>query len=417
MTAARELRQSWRVLVAALMGLGLSGGASLYWFGVLIGPLNRQFGWSTAALSGWALLVHATTYLLGPVSGSLVDRFGAKTVALWSIPLVTGAFVAVGLTLNALWILYLGAFLVGLSNSGLTVYTRTINTWFSAGRGIALGIAYSGAGLTAVFGPRLTLAAIDGWGWRAGFVFMGLLTLLPLPPVLFWLEERRFAGGRDKPLPESGHGMARSLGMGAFWLIGGGCLLYFLAYNGIQFGLVPLLTDRGMSRASAADYAGLMGAFILAGKLLAGLAFDRFRVATMLALFLAADALAVAGLAFAHRGGAAGCLVVIGLVQGAMMNGFPYSVARYFGVKCFGGISGLISVLLSVAALGALLFSALHDRFGSYAPSLWVAGAILIVAALLFVLLIRRPYFAGPPGEARSASSPLASSAAIRSAS
>jgi OFA family oxalate/formate antiporter-like MFS transporter len=400
-----------------MLGLGLSGGASLYWFGVMVGPLSHRFGWSTSELSGWALVVHVTSYLLGPLSGVLIDRIGARTMALWSIPVVVAGFTGVGLGLHALWMLYLGAFVVGASNSCFTVFTRAINTWFSAGRGIALGIAYSGAGITSIVGPRLTLWVVDSYGWRMGFVFMGLLTLLPLPAAYFWLKERRFDEARQLGTPqgESGHAMRKALSLPAFWCIGGGCLLYFLAYNGIQFGLIPLLTEEGLSRANAADYAGLMGIFILVGKLASGLAFDRFRMAFALAGFLLADAFALIALGFFHRAGALSGLVVIGFTQGAMMSGFPYAVARYFGVKFFAGISGLISILLSLSAFGALLFSRLHDVFGSYHVSLAGASALLFGAAVLFRLLGRRPYFAD--GADRSASSPLFNNSAIRSAS
>jgi predicted MFS family arabinose efflux permease len=286
----------------------------------------------------------------------------------------------------------LGALIVGVSNSFLTTYTRTINTWFSASRGLALGIAYCGAGITSIFGPRISLAVVDSYGWRAGFVFMGLATLIPLPFVYFWLQEKRFAP-RQQSAPETGHGLKIALKLPAFWLIGIGCLLYFFAYNGIQFGLIPLLNEEGLSRAQAANYAGLMGIFIFLGKLLSGLTFDRFRMPYVLAVCLAADGAALIALSKIHTVSPGVALGVIGFAQGAMMSGFPYSVARYFGVRFFGSISGLISVLLSVSAFGSLLFGSLRERSGSYYLSLYVCSGILVCAAVLFVFLGTRRYF------------------------
>jgi hypothetical protein len=85
-----------------------------------------------------------------------------------------------------------------------------------------------------------------------------------------------------------------------------------------------------------------------------------------------------------------------------MMNGFPYSVARYFGVRFFGSISGLISVLLSVSAFGSLLFGSLHERTGNYHLSLDVGSGILVCAAVLFVFLGTRRYFNDAAEPARS---------------
>ena len=44
----------------------------------------------------------------------------------------------------------------------------------------------------------------------------------------------------------------------------------------------------------------------------------------------------------------AAALVVIGFTQGSMMNGFPYSVARYFGVRFFGGGTRTQSLIMTL---------------------------------------------------------------------
>lgn len=393
LTAAGELRRSWRPLIAAILGLGFSGGASLYWFGVLIAPLAKEFGWSNSALSGWALLIHLTTYLLGPLSGILIDRIGARVVALWSIPLVAFGFFTVGLTMNALWMLYLGAIIVGASNSCLMAFTRTINTWFNAGRGLALGLAYSGAGITSIVGPRICLYVVDSFGWRTGFVFMGALTLLPLPAIFFWLRERRHSTG-PKPAPtESGYKMTEVLRMPAFWFIGVGGVLYFLAFHGVQFSLIPFLTEGGSTRTNAADLAGVMGFFILVGKLAVAPLYDRLRAPFVLASLFAADVGAILLLAAFHGAGAVVGLAIIGLAQGGMMSGMAFSVARYFGVKFFAGIFGMISMLLSLSSLGSLLFGGLRDSSASYQLPLYVSSGLMLGAAGLFFCLGFRPYF------------------------
>lgn len=392
-TAAGEVRRYWRPLVAAMLGLGFSGGASLYWFGVVISPLSKEFGWSMALLSGWSFLVHLATNLCAPFSGALVDRFGARTVALWAIPLVTLGFVAVGLTMHSSWMLFSGAIIVGVSNSGLTAFTRTIHTWFNQGRGLALGIAYSGAGLTSIFGPRLTLYVVDSFGWRTGFVFMGLMTLLPFPAIYFWLKERRHATGAQAPAPESGVKMFDVLKLPAFWFIGIGGVLYFISYHGVQFSLIPFLTDGGMTRAQAASNAGLMGVFILTGKLVSGPLLDRLRAPFFLAFLLLVDATAIYNLAWFQQAGAFFALAVVGFDHGAMMNGVSFNVARYFGVKNFAGIFGLISLLFGVSSIGSVLFGRLYDMFHSYVVPLYVSSGLLVGAAVMFACLGFRPYF------------------------
>jgi len=110
---------------------------------------------------------------------------------------------------------------------------------------------------------------------------------------------------------------------------------------------------------------------------------------------------AVVILALSHDRGIILGLAIIGFVHGGMMNGVPYCVVRYFGVKFFAGIFGLISVLLGLSSFGALLFSHLRDISNSYEASLFVSGGVLIGAAALLARLGFHPYFTGasPKGE------------------
>jgi predicted MFS family arabinose efflux permease len=323
----------------------------------------------------------------------LADRFGARRIALWSIPLIALGFAGVGLTMNSLWMLYLGALIVGIAGSGSATYTRAISGWFDSGRGVALGIAFSGIGLTAIAGPRITQMVVDSMGWRIGFVFMGGMTLVPLPAVYFWLYERRESAGRQSAAPEPGYLMLEVLRLPAFWLIGGGGLLYFLCYTGVQFNLIPYLTDSGMSRASAANYAGALGAFVLIGKLIAGAILDRWRAPIVLSLVLMVDALAIASLVLFKERDLVLCLGAIGFAHGSVMNGVPYCVSRFFGMRFFASISGMISILLGLSALGPLLFSVLRDVSGSYSASLFVSSGLVLGAAALFATLGFQSYY------------------------
>jgi predicted MFS family arabinose efflux permease len=387
LTVMQEFRRSWRVVLAAMLGLGFGAGASLYWFGVLIKPLAVAFGWSNSVISGWALALTVALNVCAPVSGLLADRKGARFVALWSIPLVSVTFISVGLFMHTVWILYAGAFIIGAAGSGSACYIRAINSWLDAGRGFALGVAFCGNALTAMFLPRLTQMIVDSMGWRLGFIFLGAMTLVPLPVTYMWLHERRDGVEHRQVAQETGYRMLEVLRLRAFWLIGVAGLLYFLFFVGMQFSLIPFLTDGGLSRANAALYAGAMGAFVLIGKLVTGALYDRFHAPFVIASLLLADVGAIALLALFQNDHAIVGLAVIGFVHGALMPGIPYCITRYFGLRFFGGISGLNSVLFGLSALGPLLFSMLRDSSGSYGSSLFVSGGLAIGAATLFTFL------------------------------
>jgi len=376
-----------------MIGLGFAATSNLYWFGVVIAPLSHAFGWSTADISGWAVVVATVQYLFAPITGAWIDRLGARSVALVSMLVGAGVFCLVGAVMNSLWILYVGAVIYGLGASVIfTPYTRTINGWFVAGRGLALSVAFSGVAITASVVPRIAQAVVDSLGWRAGFYFMGAISLVPLVPVLFWLRERREAPD-ILPIPEVGYPTSEALRIAPFWLLGVGWCSYYLLYAGVQFSLIPILTDSGLSRAAAASSIGIVAIFILIGKLLAGVIFDRLRAPFLLAGLLLVEIAGLVTLALFPKDHAVAALAIIGLVHGAMIAGNPYCVAQYFGLRCFGGISGMLSVLASVSAAGSLIFSRLRDISGSYASSLLASTLLAFLAAAIITLLGFQPYY------------------------
>lgn len=109
-----------------------------------------------------------------------------------------------------------------------------------------------------------------------------------------------------------------------------------------------------------------MGAFTLIGKLIAGTVFDRSRAPFVLAFLLLVDAVAVFMLVSVQTSTAIFALAIVGFVQGAVMAAIPYCVVRYFGLKFFASISGMINFLLGLSAFGPVLFSILRDTSGSY---------------------------------------------------
>lgn len=396
LTAGAELRRSWRVVFAATLGIGCGAGASLYWFGVLVAPLMAEFNWSNSAISGWALILTVSRNLVAPLTGLLADRFGARRVALVSIPLISLGFAGMGLLLDRLWLLYVGAAFIGVADSAWATYTRAVNSWFTAGRGLALGLTFCGAALTTIAGPRLLQAVVDALDWRIGFLAIAGIALVPLPAVALWLKEQReVAPPGESAAVEQGYGVFAVLRLRPFWFLGGGILLYFLYFTGVQFNLMMLLTAGGFSRVDAASSIALLGTFVLVSKLGAGVIFDRLRAPLVIGTLLVLDAIAL-GLLAAFPGRAAlPALALIGFAHGTMIAGIPYCVARYFGLRFFGAISGMNAVLICISAFGPLMFSLLRDLSGSFRASLFVSAALDLGAATLFLLLSLHPFLAG----------------------
>src|SRR5271169_5133493 len=97
-SAPQEFRRSWKVLLAAMIGVSLCvTGLPNYAIGLFTDPLSREFGWSRSAISLWSLWQMGALACITPVAGVLIDRFGTRPVALISIPLFSAAIASMSL--------------------------------------------------------------------------------------------------------------------------------------------------------------------------------------------------------------------------------------------------------------------------------------------------------------------------------
>ena len=177
--------------------------------GVLLLPLQHEFGWSPALIGG-AVAVNLLVYGLGaPFAAAVVERFGLRRVTV--IALTTVA-VGAGLTtqMTSPWQLYLlWGVLVGGATGAVAVPLAAIvaNRWFSTRRGLVTGmLTASNAGGQLVFLPLLAWLVTD-YGWRTAAAFDRAAALLVVVPLaLVFLRDRpRDVGlrpyGADEPEP------------------------------------------------------------------------------------------------------------------------------------------------------------------------------------------------------------------------
>ena len=123
--AARHVNYAW-IMVAATFVVLVTAAGFRATPGVLILPLQHEFGWSSALIGG-AVAVNLLVYGLGaPFAAATVERFGVRRVCVTALVLVaTGALLTTQMT--AAWQLYL---LWGLVVGGAT--GATISTAVSA---------------------------------------------------------------------------------------------------------------------------------------------------------------------------------------------------------------------------------------------------------------------------------------------
>jgi len=304
----------------------------------------------------------------------------------------------------ALWIVYS---LVALALS-ITAWSAAVASVFHAGRGLALGLMLSGAAFAQGVMPPLANWLIDTVGWRMSLVWLGF-GWGGVALILCWLfffdahDRRRKAWiGRDghadslaAPLPElPGLTIPEALRDSGLWRIALSTFLLMVLTIGLLVHQVPILVETGVSRETAAWFAGLGGLAGIIGKLATGALVDRYRANWVGGLTLGATALAFGLLLDGIRTPALTVVAILinGYSAGTKLQICSYLVSQYGGLRNFGMIYGAIGSFVALgSALGPLLAGLVYDVTGGYEPFL-IAGTVgCLLCGFLLVTLPRYP--------------------------
>ncbi len=389
----------WWVVLGAGMGLFVHYGPILaITFGVFFKPLSAEFGWSRTEISlAFSLSTLAMSGALMPL-GRLVDVVGARRVILGAALLFGLGVMSFYWLSPVLWHFYALYLLLGIVGSGTTPvpYSKVVSHWFDTQRGLALALAMAGSSLGAFVMPPVAQALIDGVGWRLAYAVLGLLVVGALPIVGLMLKETPQALGlspdgephadpKDAQTSGTAAGLSRreALTSGTFWWMFGAFFLISVSFHACLIHLVPLLTDRGISAQRAAFYLSVVAGGSFTGRLACGYLLDRFFAPHIAVGFFCG----IAGGIFLLWSGVVGGLVfvtaaLLGLVVGAESDLMAYMVSRYFGLRAFGELFGLIfSAFTLGAVIGPLLMGGSFDATGSYQPALAGLVVLSLVAA------------------------------------
>ncbi len=402
----KRLHYAW--VVAAVTFLTLLVAAAVRSApGVIIKPLETEFGWDRASIS-LAVSVSLITFGLGgPVGGTLVDRFGPRrALAAGLVAIVTGMFLL--LSLRELWQLYLlWGLLIGVGTgiasqvAGAVVAQR----WFRAQRGVIVGAfgAATSAGQLVFIPQMMSLTVADGW--RSGMTLLLIGCAAMIVPVLVLMRDRpsdiglrafgegetlsaaeRAADARRTPL-------AVALRSGDFWLLAGSFFVCGYTSNGlIGTHLIPHALEHGYAPEVAASAVGIMGALNIVGTLASGWFSDRYDNRKLLAAYYGMRAMSLLALPFVSGAPELyGFAILYGLDWIATVPPTVNLTATIFGRASVGQLYGWIFFAhMCGAAVAAYAGGFVRTLVGDYHIAFFSAAVMGYIAVAL-VLRISSP--------------------------
>ena len=380
------------------MGLGYG-----YVFATLAGDVIGEFGWSRTQWSSRAGIQLFVTAFASPLVGTLCVRWGTRGV-------VTGSTILLGITfalyggMGSLWQLYALTPVLGLALTGVgdVAVGGVIPQWVKRGRGLALGIVYTGANIGGFLLTRIAAAIADATSWRMAFVALGLVGAAAILPFAFFAireprsdEEVGSTVSRDTPAHSVGSdtdlNLSEAMRTRSFWILAFALFSCFFYFIGMIEHMVLFLTDMGLSRSEAVKYFSWSIAMGFGSKIGFGFVADRIshRAAMILntAVFAAAALLTLA----IERPYALPIFVAAyGFTAAARDVIFPLVVADCFGVRYLAQIYGMLMVTLwPGGALGPLFAAWIHDQLGSYDVAFATFAGLNALTCLLLLGLRR----------------------------
>ncbi|RLQ23226.1 MFS transporter [Seongchinamella sediminis] len=391
----------WKVVAGGFTAQLFVVGFLTYAVSLLVTPVQDEFG---VSLEQVMYSLTGATFLglfMQPMAGAMIDRFSVRGIMIAGSLLYALGLYAVSLASSIGQYIAAFALTMALANAlvGSMCSSALVSRWFVASRGRALGIAALGTSVGGVLVPALISYWLGTVGWRGAVENLALCVLLVMLPVVA-LTIRNYPAdlglhpeGLTEAPPEAGSAgdpdMRGILRSPAFWLLGLALGLLFSAYSAVLANISPYAINLGSSKeqASALIMAVAITGFI--GKILFGMAADRFSLKT--ALWTAQALVALSFVVLAQQPGHIGMLLgasILGLAAGGMLPVWGAMMAQLFGLGSYGRAMGLMGPIITLCVMpGFAIVGRMYDSLGSYTPSLYLFTGVCAVSALLLLPL------------------------------
>ncbi len=409
----------WVVVAAAFVTMAIAVNARTS-FSLLFPAILDEFGWERGATAAAFSVGFAASIALGPLFGTLMDRFGPRLV----IPL-GATMVALGLVASTFattpmgFYATLGLLVVGGSiGASYLGHSMFLPNWFRRRRGLAVGIAFSGAGVGAILILPWLQTVIATKGWReACFTLAVIVVVVVIPinlivprlrPQSLGLEpdgDERDGDGKKKPPPdlivdrrwaETDWTLRKAARTRRFWWVFVGYFTALVAWYSVQVHQTKYFIDVGFSAEMAAMALGLVGLFGIAGQVWIGALSDRVGREWGWTIALCGYVVCYLALMLLESGPSMPLLYLVVAAQGL----FGYGMGSLYGLisadifegRRFATIFAILGLGGNLGAgAGPWLTGLTFDTTGSYLPAFAVcAGLSLVSIACMWIAAPRK---------------------------
>lgn len=391
--------RGWTVVIAAMIGVALGmSPIPFYTIGMLAPQLSGEFGWSFATLMASITVQSGVVMIVSPLSGIAIDRFGARKVALVSLPLFGLSYMSLALNNGSLTIFYAQWIVMSILGIGTlsATWTRVVTQWFDKWRGMALGVASCGTGITGFVVKPLCATLIQAHGWRVAVAVIGCLPIvIGVPVVAALFREMKGVppsaeGAVAVETSPSGMTLTEAMRDRRLWTMAGAFLFIAFALTAPTPNLENILKTRAFTLAQIGEITAAFGLSVICGRLLGGWLLDRIWAPLIAAFILVFPAVGCWLLTTASLNALTATLATasLGFGAGFEFDLLAYLISRYFGQRHYGSIYGCFYAVIAFAGgLGPVVFGYAFDRGGDYTVALRSGSMCLVAGAILLLMM------------------------------
>ena len=387
--------RGWVIVLFIFLALGMVFSARSA-LGLIMPTWEQDLGWDRTFISSGGSIVLVFMTLISPLAGNLLDRIGPRPVVAGALLCVGASIFSTSLMTQPWQFILLFCVIGGLGYGSLAApqASATIAQIFGEHRGLATGIATSGASGGLLLMIPLLALLVEWAGWRAAFAGFGIF-IMALAPIAWLLitpasrSVHNATGGGEAALTAR---LGLLCGNTTFWLLFFGFVLCGFTTSGvIEVHLIPYAMSCGYPRIESATALGILSGANMCGMIFAGYLADKVNRPLLLGAIYFFRALSF--LILMQITGNPELLflfaIMFGIFDYSTMPVLASLVSTHIGVRVMGLTLGLLFGGHSAgAAAGAFIGGYVFDNFQSY-DWVWIVSIGLAFLAAVLSWLIR----------------------------
>lgn len=367
-----KLHYGWIVVAAGAL-LGCVAMGATFSLAVFLQPMADATGWSRTGVSSAMTIVFLTMGVGGFAWGALTDRFGP-------LPVVLSGAVLLGLglalasrasTLLEFQIVY-GLVVGGASAAVFVPMMATVTGWFDKHRSLAVSLVSAGMGVAPMTVSPFASWLISNYDWRTALLVIAVFAWATLIPAALLVRRAPPEGaGAAQSLPgaaDPGMTAGQALRSPQFIVLALTYLCCCATHSGPIFHTVSYAIACGLPIITAVTIYSVEGLAGLGGRVVFGLAGDRFGAKRVLIVGLLLQAVMAGAYFFVRQLGEFYAVAVLfGMAYGGVMPLYAVIAREYFPMRIMGTVLGGASLTASLGmSFGPAVGGWIFDTTGSY---------------------------------------------------